>query len=101
MDIARELHRGEVHDADRVAGVNDVEADAETVQLSVVREDLVGLLRVVRGVQNLDAGVQLLAVRVQDNLELVCGGSDREGAERSTVYADGLGGGDNFLGNLA
>ena len=100
VDVAGELHGGEVHDADRVAGVDDVEADAEAVQLSVVREDLVGLLRVVRGVQNLDAGVQLPAVRVQDNLELLCGRIDREGAERSTVHADAIGGGDDFLGKL-
>ena len=57
VDVARELNRGQVDDAHRVARVDRVEAHAERVELTVVGEDLEGLLRVVRRVEQLDPGV--------------------------------------------
>merc|ERR1719331_1250172 len=83
VDVAGELHWGEVHDADGAAGVGDLEAHAQRVELAVVGEDLKGLLGVVGGVEELDPGVELSAVGVEDDLELLSVGVDGEGAQSS------------------
>ena len=57
VDVARELHGRQVDDANRVSWVDCVEAHAQRVELAVVREDLEGLLGVVRRVEQLDPGV--------------------------------------------
>ena len=87
MDVARELHGGEVNDADRVSGVGGVEAHAERVELPVIGEHLKGLLGVVRAVQELDPSVQLPAVGVQDDLKLLRAGVEGEGAEGAAIHA--------------
>mmetsp|Transcript_33260 Transcript_33260/g.87508 ORF Transcript_33260/g.87508 Transcript_33260/m.87508 type:complete len:328 (+) Transcript_33260:156-1139(+) len=99
VDVARELDRGEVDNAHRAALVGHVEAHAERVELAVVGEDLEGLLRVVGGVQELDAGVQLLAGRAQDNLQLLGRRVHREGAEGTAVHALALGSRRDLLGH--
>merc|ERR1719198_417445 len=73
VDVAGELHGGEVDDADGVAGVGALEAHTQRVELTVVGEDLEGLLGVVGG--------------VQENLKPLGGGGEREGAEGTTLAA--------------
>merc|ERR1719198_874382 len=80
VDVAGELHGGEVDDADGVAGVGALEAHTQRVELTVVGEDLEGLLGVVGGVQQLPVGVQ-------DTLKPLGGGGEREGAEGTTLAA--------------
>ena len=60
MDVARELDRGEVDDAESAARVGDVEGHAQRVELAVVGEALVRLLGVVGRVEQLNARIELL-----------------------------------------
>ena len=71
VDVAGELDRSHVDDADGISCVGSVEAHTEGVELSVVGEDLEGLLGVVGGVEELDPGMQLATVGVEEHLDAV------------------------------
>jgi hypothetical protein len=54
--------------------VGCVEGNAKGVELSIVGENLISLLRIIRRIQELDLGVQLLTISPQANLELLRAG---------------------------
>merc|ERR1719188_1529413 len=71
VDVARKFDSGQVVHTHGSPYVGGVEAHAERIELSIIGEYFVSLLGVVRRVQKLDFGVQLLSVSPQANLEVL------------------------------
>ena len=80
-----ELEGGDVADADGVGGLGGVDDDVEAVEDAVVGEDLEGLLVVVGGVEDLDLGVELAEVGLEEDLGLLDGGVEGDGVDGSAA----------------
>lgn len=80
-----ELEGGDVADADGVGGLGSVDDDVEAVEDTVVGEDLKGLLVVVGGVEDLDLGVELAEVGLEEDLGLLDGGVEGDGVDGSSA----------------
>ncbi len=81
---------GEVGHPDDVPGPGGVEDDVQRVEETVVREDLVLLLEVVGTVEELDLGIELTGIGVQEDLHLLDGRVDVDGVDGPALNVPSL-----------